>query len=82
MNSKDFASHLKSKIRDYENEIVQLTARMDVLLAEIGNSNPCEIQQGFYCRMRQALKVIQKIDRPRCQTGSPSCHSQMRSFRL
>lgn len=36
MNSKDFASHLTTKIRDYEKKIGQLTARMDVLLAEIG----------------------------------------------
>jgi len=36
MNSDDFAGHLKTKIRDYENETVQLTARVDALLAKIG----------------------------------------------
>ena len=35
MNSNDFAGHLKTKIRGYENEIVQLTARVDALLAKI-----------------------------------------------
>ncbi len=35
MNSQDFASQLRIKIRDYEDEIGRLTARVDALLAEI-----------------------------------------------
>jgi len=35
MNSHDFASQLRIKIRDYEDEIGRLTARVDALLAEI-----------------------------------------------
>jgi hypothetical protein len=35
MNSQDFAGQLRVKIRDYEDEIGRLTARVDALLAEI-----------------------------------------------
>lgn len=35
MNSQDFASQLRIKIRDYEDEIGRLTAQMDALIAEI-----------------------------------------------